>query len=112
MSFALTEQQLLDGSKTVTRRLGWRDLQVGQTLTAVRKCMGIPKGGKQESLGIIEVTEVRRERLDSIGQADVVAEGFPEMDPAAFVDFFRKAMRCTPDTEVTVIGFKLVRTFE
>ncbi|MEY4548962.1 MAG: hypothetical protein RL685_5157 [Pseudomonadota bacterium] len=32
ISFALTEQQFLDGSKDVTRRLGWRDVKPGQDL--------------------------------------------------------------------------------
>lgn len=34
MSFALTEPQLMDGSKTVTRRTGWQDLKPGTRLPA------------------------------------------------------------------------------
>lgn len=44
MSFALTEQQLMDGTKTVTRRVGWANLKPGDRLTAVRKAMGLKKG--------------------------------------------------------------------
>jgi hypothetical protein len=50
MSFSLTERQLLDGSKSVTRRLGWRMLKAGDELLAVRKCMGIRKGEHQQVL--------------------------------------------------------------
>ena len=42
MSFALTERQLMDGSKTVTRRTGWANLRPGERLLAVRKAMGRP----------------------------------------------------------------------
>ena len=44
MSFALTEAQLLDGTKTVTRRLGWTMLKPGDHFRAVRKAMGLRKG--------------------------------------------------------------------
>ena len=66
MSFALTERQLMDGSKTVTRRIGWRDLKPGARLLAVRKAMGLKPGEKVQPLCEIEVVSVRRERLDAI----------------------------------------------
>ncbi|HEY8376723.1 MAG TPA: ASCH domain-containing protein [Nannocystis sp.] len=78
MSFALTERQLLDGSKTVTRRVGWRNLKPGDRLLAVRKAMGLKPGEKVQPLCEIEVVSVRRERLDAITPADVLAEGFPQ----------------------------------
>ena len=37
ISFALTKQQFLDRTKTVTRRLGWKNLEVGTLL-----CEGNP----------------------------------------------------------------------
>lgn len=109
ISFSHTERQLLDGSKTQTRRIGWRDLAPGQRLLAVRKCMGLRKGERQQVLGEIVVTDVRRERLSRVSRADVVAEGFPQWTPAVFVEFFCKAFGCRPGAEVTVIDFTLTR---
>lgn len=37
MSVSLTEQAVRDRTKTVTRRLGWRFLKPGDTLTLCRK---------------------------------------------------------------------------
>lgn len=111
MSFALTEQQLLDGSKTVTRRLGWAFLKAGDDLLAVRKCMGLKRGERQTVLANIRVVSVRRERLYNITRSDVAREGFPDMSPAAFVNMFCKAMGCKPSAFVTRIEFKQVCPF-
>ncbi len=46
ISFALTTKQFLDGSKTVTRRLGWANLKPGEILMACEKCMGLGPGGE------------------------------------------------------------------
>jgi hypothetical protein len=108
MSFALTEPQFLDGSKDVTRRLGWEDLPPGEQLTAIRKGMGLAKGEKQVELGPILVVSARRERLDAIDQDDCRREGFPELTPAQFVAFFCKANGCKPETIVTRIEFRRV----
>lgn len=108
MSFFLTEIQLRDGSKTVTRRLGWKGLRAGDRLLAVRKAMGLRKGERHEPLATLEVEDVRREPLEAITPADVVAEGFPDMSPAEFVRFFCKANRCSPATIVTRIQFRKV----
>lgn len=35
ISFSLTEPQFLDGTKDVTRRMGWKSLQAGVELVAV-----------------------------------------------------------------------------
>jgi hypothetical protein len=86
ISFALTTKQFLDGSKTVTRRLGWRTLRAGERLCACKKCMGLRRGAKIERLGEIEILSVIREPLEHIHQRDVVREGFPEMSPAEFVE--------------------------
>lgn len=106
MSFALTERQLLDGTKTVTRRLGWRKVKVGDEAIAVRQCMGIPKGGRQVVLGRIRVKSVRQERLDEITLDDVTREGFPEMTVTGFIEMFCRAMKCHPSTFVTRIEFE------
>lgn len=62
-------------------------------------------------LAIVEVTEVRRERLDAITPEAVVAEGFPQWTnaPGEFVEMFCRSHKgCTPSTEVTVIRFRYV----
>lgn len=102
MSFALTESQLMDGTKTVTRRTGWANVKPGERITAVRKAMGLKAGEKAVVLCEIEVVSVRRERLDDITPADVLAEGFPHWtnDPPAFVKMFCKHMRVPADPVV------------
>lgn len=110
ISFALTTEQFLDGSKDVTRRAGWKSLQPGTLLLAVDKVMGFPKGhrGGGRKLGVIEVVSVRREPLSAITQDDVRREGFPGWTPQEFVEFFCKKMRCGQFDGVTRIEFKRV----
>jgi hypothetical protein len=110
ISFALTEPQFLDGTKDVTRRLGWLKLKPGDRLRAVRKAMGLKKGEKAHVLGEIEVVSVRREALSWITGEDVVREGFPDMTPIEFVAFFCASHRgCTPATIITRIEFRKVQ---
>lgn len=111
MSFALTEAQLLDGSKTVTRRLGWRNLKPGDVLLAVDKCMGLRKGQKSRILDHIRVLSVMLEPLSDVTYTECALEGFPEMTPAEFVEMFcaAHAGKCTPSTEVTRIRFARVK---
>ena len=119
MSFALTTQQVLAETKTVTRRLGWLNLRAGDQIRAVRKCMGLRPGERVEPLAVLRVVNVRREPLrrmaDDVdyGFAEVAAEGFADHPtckwPSAFVDFFCATHRgCTPETEVTRIEFAYV----
>ncbi len=109
ISFALTEPQFLDGSKTVTRRLGWGRLRPGDLLIGVRKGMGLRPGEQVVRLGPIRVVSVRREPLGAITPADVRREGFPDLDPAGFVALFCRHMRgTTPATPVTRIEFARV----
>jgi len=70
--------------------------------------MGLKKGEKVQRIGEIEIVDVRPERLGDITRKDVIREGFPEMTPAEFVDFFCRFNRCTPDTVVTRIEFRKV----
>lgn len=52
----------------------------------------------------VRVPAVRRERLNEITADEVLAEGFPQMSPAEFVEFFCATHKgCTPDSEVTRI---------
>ena len=112
MSFALTERQLMDGSKTVTRRTGWANLKPGTRLLAVRKAMGLKKGENIQPLCEIEVVSVRRERLGDIEDSDCAAEGFPDLSAAQFVDMFMSKVptfgMAAYDVEVTRIGFRKV----
>lgn len=117
MSFALTTNQIMEGTKTVTRRLGWINLQAGQQLRPVRKCMGLRPGERIEVLrDPLTVVDVRREplrrMLDDLdyGFIECALEGFGEHPdyrfPSAFVAMFCATHRgCTPDTVVTRIAF-------
>jgi hypothetical protein len=93
MSFALTTEQFLDGSKTVTRRLGWRNLKPGELLVGVRKAMGLRKGERPEVLGLIRVRSNTSECLNQITAADVEREGFPDMAPLHGRPFVERADR-------------------
>ncbi len=113
ISFSLTEPQFLDGSKDVTRRLGWKMLKVGDRLQGCRKCMGRKPGEPLVKLGVVEVVSIRREKLRAMndnlnyGFAECKREGFPEMTPRGFVNFFCESHRgCTPETTITRIEFK------
>ena len=108
ISFSLTERQFCDGSKTVTRRVGWSTLKPGEHLMAVRKAMGLKKGEHQHVLGEIEVVSVRREMLSCISWEDCAREGFPELSPAEFVAMFCREMSCRLDRIVTRIEFRRV----
>ena len=136
ISASLTEKQILDSIerirhgeppvKDVTRRLGWEYLKVGERLQVCRKCMGRKPGEPLVKLAVI----VRREKLHTLTRhmetgvltlmtegsytheeafQEVRREGFPELLPQEFVNFFCRTHKgCTPDTEVTRIEFKYV----
>jgi hypothetical protein len=117
MSFALTTTQVMEGTKTVTRRLGWLHLKVGDQLRPVRKCMGLRPGEKLAVLrDPITVTGIRREPLAAMvldmeyGSAECALEGFGEHPdyriPGAFIEMFCSTHKgCTPETIVTRIEF-------
>jgi hypothetical protein len=107
MAVSLTEPQVRDRTKTVTRRTGWRMLAPGDWLTLCRKVMGRKPGEPLERITDVEVLSVRREPLNAITPAEVAAEGFPHMTPAQFTQFFCHTHRgCTPDTEITRIEWR------
>lgn len=114
MSFMLTEQQIRDRTKTVTRRDGWENVEPGTLLQAVRKGMGLKRGQKIEPLAIIRVKSVRRERLSDIaiphyGAIEVRREGFPDMKPWDFVRMFCESHKdCKPTSIITRIEFEYV----
>jgi len=84
MSFAMTTEQFLDGSKDVTRRFGWWFLKPGDKVMAVEKAMGLKKGEKIKKLGVIEIVSARIEPLYDMTKEDCIREGFPNMTPLEF----------------------------
>lgn len=110
MSVSLTEQAVVERRKTVTRRLGWKFLKPGDTLTLCRKVMGRKPGEPLVRLAEVEVVDVRRERLNHIDYEDVAREGFPWLSAVEFVDFFAKEMRCARGEMVTRIEWRYLTT--
>ncbi len=106
LSCYLTQPQVVDRSKTVSRRLGWKDAKVGDLLWIVVKAQGLKPGERIERLAAIELTAVRREHLRDITRADVVAEGFPHGDPRKFVAMFCEHMGVSPKDEITRLEWK------
>lgn len=117
MSFALTSPQIMEGTKTVTRRTGWSFLKVGDLLRPVRKGMGLRPGERVDVLrDPIRVVGVRWECLRRMtddleyGHREVALEGFadhPDLcDPFRWVAMFCGTHKgCTPETLVTRIEF-------
>lgn len=102
----LTTEQILEQTKTVTRRNGWAFLKEGDLLQPVYKSQGLKKGEKIRKLGEpIIVKEISEEPLNAITPDDVRLEGFPNMTPAEFVEMYCKANRCEPDKVVRRIEF-------
>lgn len=113
MSFALTTPQILAGTKTVTRRLGWANLKPGEVLQAVEKTQGLGKGGKVRRLRLIRVRSVTPEPLRALvgttyGDDEAVREGFPGLDGEAFARMFCEHMKCDLDAVVNRIEFEHV----
>ncbi len=117
MSFAFTTDQILAGTKTVTRRVGWLRLMPGDLIRPVRKSMGLRRGQRIEPIrGPLRVLSVRRERLSALledvdyGFAETTAEGFPSTSekhwPSVFVEFFCATHNCRPTDMVTRIEFE------
>lgn len=106
ISFAMTTNQILHETKTVTRRFGWYFLKPGDRLQGVKKAMGLKKGEKVEKLKVIEVISTRTERLNQITQEDVIAEGFPDWTPAQFIDMLVTHYKCSPLDECNRIEFR------
>ena len=106
ISFQLTTAQIRDRSKTVTRRLGWKNLKVGDRLQGCVKCMGLKPGEKIQNLAVIEVVSVRRELLMDMPDSDCALEGFPRFTNVEFVSMFCEHMHVFPHHEVTRIEFK------
>lgn len=120
MSFFKTTDQIRAGTKTVTRRLGWRFLKRGDLLMAVVKCQGLRKGEKVQKIRPIKIIDINREPLWKIENEDVLKEGFLfHIDPNAdrnqgtcfrnsFIDMFCELNKCNSGTIITRIEFKYI----
>lgn len=116
ISASLTTDQVRNRTKTVTRRLGWRNLKPGDRLTVCTKVMGRHrKDGTVEPLerlAEVEVVSARREPLDLLishpeyAACETTAEGFPHMTGLDFVAFFCEHMQCDPSIMVTRIEWR------
>lgn len=113
----LTKQQIHSRTKTVTRRIGWRNLKPGDILSGVEKGMGLKAGEKIVRLATIRIINVSVEPLRRItddldyGFEECQKEGFGDHPvlhcPSEFTKFFcRSHKNCTPETEVTRIEFE------
>jgi hypothetical protein len=114
-SFALTTDQVRARTKTVTRRMGWAFLRVGDLLQPIVKGQGLKKGETVERIGgPVRVVSVRRERLsrllrdDDYAREELRREGLPQLTPAQFVQMFCEANDCRPGAWVTRIEFEYV----
>ncbi len=126
ISFSITLQAFHDGTKDVTRRLGWKNLKPGDHLMAVEKAQGLKKGEHVVKIGEIVVVSSVWEQLNCIEYSnyrdddtktyglnkatyqirkETVREGFPAATPESFVKMFCKFNGCTPDTIVNRIVF-------
>lgn len=114
MSFMLTTEQIRNKTKTVTRRLGWKNLKPGEIFNACVKCMGLKKGESVEVICQCRCVRNDTECLDKMrfvtdyGAVEAKREGFPDLDGPAFVAMFRKEMKCPQSQMVQRIEFEYV----
>lgn len=108
MSFFLTKPQILDKTKTQTRRFGWNFLKAGDYIQAVTKIQGLKKGQKIEKLAKIYITNIYTEPLNKMKRADCAKEGFPDLTPDDFIDMVVNRYNCKRNKAVNVIDFVYV----
>jgi len=115
MSFRLTSAQVLDRSKSVTRRVGWKFLKAGDLLQAVAQNQGLKKGAHVTKLAVLRVDHVSHEWMSDFvhrpdAQDECRREGFPELTPREFTTLFRHAHGHpgADDLRVTRIAFSYV----
>ena len=111
MSFAMTTEQVVAQTKTVTRRFGWYRVKPGDFIQPVQKSMGVKRGEKVVRLGSpIIVVSARIEPLDLITQEDVAKEGFPDWTTDQFVSLLTHHYNCKPWEPVNRIEFKYTKS--
>ena len=109
ISFSMTTEAFKNRQKTVTRRLGWKNLKPGEILMGCEKCQGLKKGEKVKKLGAIRVVKVDREPLDDVrlyGRDECIKEGFPDLTTYEFVSMFAEHNKCDYGRYVTRIEFE------
>ena len=111
MSFMLTQEQIRDKTKDVTRRLGWWFLKGGELVMACEKCQGLELGEKIIRIRPIRIVSSRGERLDAMRKDDVAREGFLG-GTEFFISMFCAEMKCKPRTLVNRIEFEYLTAFE
>jgi hypothetical protein len=114
MSFAMTNEALLAGRKSVTRRLGWLSAKPGDQVVAVDR---LPRNarGNWRRLGVVTFTAVDREPLlrglvERGPMREIRREGLEPMKLDEFLARFAKATGCGPGHMVTRIAFTFRRT--
>jgi len=101
----MTTEQIRNGTKTVTRRMGWKFLRGGDMVRPIVKGQGLKKGENVEVIrGPLKIMGTQRVRLDDIRSTEL--EGFPDMSPKEFVKMFCMANNCNPWSYVTRIEFE------
>lgn len=110
ISFALTTEQIRNQTKTVTRRLGWKNLKPGTLLQPVEKAQGLKKGETVRKIGgPIRVVSVTGEWMsDFYDYAECVREGFPNMRPDFFRSWFIEIHGGSEELRVNRIEFEYV----
>jgi hypothetical protein len=109
MSFSSTTPQILARTKSVTRRMGWQFLKPGDLVQAVEKGQGLKKGEHVKRLAVLRIVDVRREPLFLADKGECRLEGFPDLSPYDFAEFFCQSHKpCTHETVVTRIAFEFV----
>ncbi|MCW9036228.1 MAG: hypothetical protein OQJ97_18580 [Rhodospirillales bacterium] len=112
ISFFLTKQQVLNRTKTVTRRFAWWNIPPLTQLQGNVKCQGLKKGEKIVRLRRIEVISARiepvRRLLDDpvYGKTEVILEGFPDLTPEQFVALLLKKTKETIESPVNRIEYR------
>ena len=116
MAFSHTAPQIVDRSKTVTRRTGWRYLRPGDLIEAVEKSRGLKKGERVRTLGVLRVVSVRVEPLSRLvtdaryAEDELPREGFPCWSRDDFIAMFLRvnSLKSTA-VKVTRVEFEYVQ---
>jgi hypothetical protein len=115
IAFSLTTPQILDRSKTVTRRVGWRFLQPGDLLQAVHKARGLERGERPRPLAVLRVLSVRAEPLSRLrtdpryAEDELPREGFPCWTLDEFLESFCRTHGLKSESaRITRIEFEYV----
>jgi ASCH domain len=115
ISFGKTLDRLLQGIKTVTRRV-WKDDYAQMFINAYQKGKLIQAFDKNRKyggklIGYLEISDIYQESIFDMPESDVSAEGYPELNWSKFADkFFYDLVKDLDESKaiVWVIRFKFV----